>query len=231
MVTFENDYRKLAEKIKETLFDRDFSPITCSLHDILADDESHNCLACNMADYTWGVYQTVQAYALLGEQASADEYILDQHVVFSIFNWLHVMVEALLEIEKILNISLIVRADEFRTCTRIIKWTNFFKHPKAMIFVHHPNYVFSKAPEGTEIVIDEEFVFKFYTNKNTNDELKRLLANKPGEKVFVELPDLFKLIEEFSVEINEMIELINCGPYKRLLSKKSTIQNYYVETD
>lgn len=228
MDIFEINYDDLAQKVKETLFDEDENfPLSCSLQEILADDESHNCLACNLADYTWGLYNTLKGYALLGKQASGDDWLLEYHVVFSMFHWLSVMVEALKEIEKVIGIKLIERNDEFKTCTRIIKWTNFFKHPKTMVFVHHPTFTYNNIPEDAETVINEQFVFRFYSNKNSNDELKSLLANKGNGKVFVKLPDLFDLLEGFSKELKEIIDLVNCGPYRRMLADKSTLENFY----
>lgn len=232
MDIFEINYDDLAKKVKETLFDDDENfPLSCSLQEILADEESHNCLACNLADYTWGLYNTLKGYALLEKQASQHDWLLEYHVIFSMFHWLSVMVEALKEIEKVISVKLIERNDEFKTCTRITKWTNFFKHPKAMVFVHHPTFTFKSNPEGAETIIDEKFVFRFYTKENTNDELRKLLANKRSGKVFVKLPDLFELLEGFSNELRDIIELINCGPYRRMLADKSTLENYYASDE
>jgi len=235
------DYTKLALHIKSELFDmesdgEDGWPIICDLHDSFEGelfDDSHNCLGCNFAHYTWGLLRTTQAWSVYVEvnKDTPPKLLEDFYPTSVMFHWLNTLVDAYVEILKIIELSEGRTARYFKCFKKIRMWANFFKHPKAMILTHHAHYTFDKneAPVGSTVV-DDIFIEKHYRNGGNNKALFDALTNRSD--VFVLMPDLFKIISDFAFDTKHFIELLtNNELFKRELSEKTTFENFYNDSD
>jgi hypothetical protein len=120
--------------------------------------------------------------------------------------------------------------NNFKTLRKINKWANFIKHPKEFLFTHWPTYYFEgdksvEIKEG-DVKIDTDFIFKHYFSETKDRPV--ILEN--NNKVFVEIPDLEKLTEEFCKEMNTFFDFVCSNQVVAdFLKSKSTIENYFLE--
>ena len=242
------NYTQLAEHIKSSLFKFDHAsgekwPSICDLHDAFAAgemfteshskeaEESHNCLGCNFAHYTWGLLRSVEAWAAYLETTKDNPPAMleDYYPVSIVFHWLNTLVDAHIEILKILDINEGRVKKHFPVFKRIRMWANFFKHPKAMVLTHHATYGFTN-PSDTDAytMITERELEKFYRGDQNNRKLFDLLTNK--HDVYVLLPDLKQLITEFSASTSEFVSLLSDNKlFKEELRQKTTYENFYAD--
>ena len=121
---------------------------------------------------------------------------------------------------------------KFPVLRRINKWANFIKHPKEFLFTHWPTFYFADdKPEirSGDVVINYDFIKQHYFNEK--QPRPKVLEN--NDKVYVEMPDLVKMTESFTAELNEFFDFIcNNHLVAEFLRKKSTIEQMYDdETD
>jgi hypothetical protein len=114
----------------------DGEPIICQLHSILDKDKSnHNCIACNIGFNI----------NLLKEHTKAIKDIEnDEYQYCSTILMFYLLVEKLFAIFKSLEeigIKETGYKSSFKTMRLIWAWANFFKHPKAFMYVHNPYLV------------------------------------------------------------------------------------------
>jgi len=248
------NYQTLKEKIIDNLFiqsEDSFYPLVCNLHDSFEDteffnesDNSHNCLGCNFASYKWGLLHTVEAWIayektwvappeddLITIQGHTDTYYHEEYyLVSNILHWLNVMVSGYIEILKIIDLNQERRQRLFPVFSRIKLWSNFFKHPKAMILTHHASYRFDHREELEGIIFNEEKIKKYYRGEDKNRQLFQEITN--NSNVTVLLPDLYELIEEFAEAVNNFQNLITENKlFKEELGEKTTYNNFYEDID
>ncbi|MBL0238890.1 MAG: hypothetical protein IPQ02_20430 [Saprospiraceae bacterium] len=191
------------------LIDKEFyyegDPIICQLHAILDKDKSnHNCIACNIAfniDLLKEHINTIK----LNENTG---YLYSSTILM-----LYLIVEKLFALFKSLEESGIKPSgykSSFSTMRLIWAWANFFKHPKAFMYVHEPIFIPISSHEVASErntsdpillenkIIDDEFILKYYTGKEKNEELYIQLLNK--HEPIVLLPDIIELFKLFKVE-------------------------------
>jgi len=178
----------------------------CWLHFWDEEDKSrnHNCIACNLADQTGMIRDFLSSY----EHIEEIEYGFLQYVLllYLLDERLRVIYSAVFQGEdnkfKIENPIF----DEIRI------WANFFKHPKAFLFTHHPQYFESETFRAIEdksefqVIMDFEFVKKYYhktSKKEQLEELAGILANK--RNVVVTIPNLVNFTKNISESINSII--------------------------
>ncbi|HPF12384.1 MAG TPA: hypothetical protein PKW08_13200 [Flavobacteriaceae bacterium] len=120
--------------------------------------------------------------------------------------------------------------NNFKTLRKINKWANFIKHPKEFLFTHWPKYFIEGSPDfeiqETDVKIDTNFIFNHYFSSSKPPPI--ILTN--NQRVFVEIPNLEKITEDFCKEMNLFFEFIcNNDIVADFLRKKSTIEDYYFE--
>ena len=202
--------------------------IMCSIHESFKTESevAHNCIGCNFADFTDLLRSALKQY-------SEVSYPLE---TFSGSLWYaYLLVERFEQIFDIIQLPSPYKQKHFQIFSKIKRWTNFLKHPKAFILVHHPQYFFEsdvtiepKDKENT-IIINQEFIDTYYSGDSQNAKLFSQLTNK--KNVFVIFPNLNELITEFCVAQKRFIEIISKNQvFKEILDGKTTIKDYFEDT-
>jgi len=215
------------------IYDREIYPdgesIMCSIHDSFhkPDDKAHNCIGCNFANYTQLLHSSLQTYAEVS-------YPLEAFTAAILYSYL--LVERFEEIFKIIKLPEGYRQKNFQIFGTIKRWTNFLKHPKAFILVHHPEYYFMDEvtiepdDKNKSIIIDQEFIDTYYSGDANNSKLYSILTNK--KDVFVVFPNLTDLITEFCVAQKKFIDIISKNEvFREILDGQTTLKDYFEEMD
>ncbi|MBX2952304.1 MAG: hypothetical protein KF870_07350 [Leadbetterella sp.] len=180
----------------------------CWLHfwDEEGNSRNHNCIACNLADQTSMIRDFLSSYEHIEEieygflQYVLLLYLLDERLRF-IYSAVFPGEDNKLKFKKENPIF-----DEIRV------WANFFKHPKAFLFTHHPRYsearTFRTTEDKTEfqVIMDFDFVKKYYHKSSKKDQLEELagiLANK--RNIVVVIPNLVNFTNRVCESINSII--------------------------
>lgn len=143
---------------------------------------------------------------------------------------LYLFVERAHELFKIMSLPQEYRAREFQCFHLIHKWANFIKHPKAFMFCHAPEYAVNNTNTSFDLIVDCEFVKKYYAGDKRNLELYKKLENNPS--VVVSYPSAESLIIGFAEEVAKIEPLIsNNQVYRELLHEKSTLEAYFEVED
>ena len=115
----------------------------------------------------------------------------------------------------------------FPTLREINKWANFFKHPKEFLFTHWPKYYFAEEKPVTkegDVIINYEFIKQHYFSEN--NPKPTILEN--NNRVYVEIPNLLELTENFCAEMNLFFDFIcNNQLIADYLKERSTIELIY----
>ncbi|HXB11474.1 MAG TPA: hypothetical protein VNZ45_05775, partial [Bacteroidia bacterium] len=109
--------------------------IMCSIHNSFhkENDQTHNCIGCNFADYSELLFSTLKKF----RDESGPLQVFSGTILYS-----YLLVERFEEIFKIIKLDEGYKLKHFPIFGKIKRWTNFLKHPKAFILVHHPEYGF-----------------------------------------------------------------------------------------
>lgn len=231
-VSLQMPHRTTFEKVhathRECLYsqqDPEQFPIVCGLHDVLEPEFStgHNCLGCNLADLT-NAFDSV----LKGLTSCEDL----QAAFSTYFMWLNVFVERYNFLLDRLGVPEGHRSKEFPCFATIKHWANFQKHPKAFLFVHHPEYGCSAAGidvrDSGSIVVDQSFVDHYYCGGKHNEKLFNQLKN--ATQVAVDYPDPTKLIIDFCAQTTKFMDLVKANPeYQRRLADVTTHSAYFAD--
>lgn len=215
------EYKK-AYFIAKKLLRNKSEPLACSIHELFETEDNHNCIGCNLAN------SEVHFINFLKRNRSFTDNN-ETFIQFILFSYL--IVERINEIFKIIEINESYKNEHFKTFALIKRWTNFYKHPKSFMFVHHPYYTFSNHPDCNEIkkkmiVVDSNFISKYYNGVSNNRQLNNLLTNK--KDVVVIFPNIEELTKLFCLEIIHFVDLLrNNSVYRYILSQKSTYENFY----
>lgn len=211
--------------------------IMCSIHSSFhkENERTHNCIGCNFSDYT----ELLQS--VLKKHSDADSPL---EVFSSTILYAYILVERFEEIFKIIKLDDSYKLKYFQVFGKIKRWTNFLKHPKAFILVHHPEYTFElcetleqskllmlhalcqQAASDLITFIDQEFVDTYYSSDSNNGKLYSILTNK--KNVFVLFPNLTELISDFCIAQKKFIEIISKNEvYREILDGKTTLKDYF----
>ncbi len=203
-------------------------PVICQLHDAFGTYGTyhHNCLGCNFADSTWLIHNFLRTYEL-------QENIQYSYSTFLILAYL--LVERIDTFLNIIELSKVYRDQNFKVLMEIRRWANFLKHPKAFILTHHPVFSFSsfyKIKElraNASVVIDRNFIDKYYANDDRNSELYKELENK--ENVLVIFPDVSRLVSDLCEAMHKCVSIISDNPvYRSVVESRTTFYDYWLNT-
>ena len=202
--------------------------LVCSLNDAFQDyhTKGHNCLGCNLQDDVNLISHFLKSATIYDEI----------HQTFRVYVMtLYLLVEKYFEIKKIIGLPQEYKQSEMEVFNTIKLWANFFKHPKAFILVHHPEFYFDTKDlrkhinkENGHKIIDIDFLNKYYKGEDAN-KYKNLISelkNNPNVKVII--PRLDKLTEQFCNASKMFICIIKENKvYREMLNDISTLENYY----
>lgn len=118
--------------------------------------------------------------------------------------------------------------NNFQALRKINKWANFVKHPKEFLFTHWATYYFEGNPPVNigkgDVLINTQFIFEHYFSETK--PRPTILEN--NHRVFVEIPDLEVLTNDFCKELNVFFDFVCENKIIHdFLRKKSTIEHYY----
>lgn len=232
MPSFSNQLSEAFIAFRREIYPDERNSIMCSIHDQFqtANDRKHNCLGCNFAESTSWIHNELHnAVSEYGE--------LEPEFYVDYLMKLYLFVERAYIVFDLVQLPVEYRSRHFGIFQKIHKWANFIKHPKSFLLVHHAQY-FLEDDSGAEIlfdrekfgvVIDQEFVSKYYSGSERNAELFRLLTNKTN--VAVLFPNVEELTHDFIAGIHKFIELIRDNAvYREILDARSTYENYFEST-
>jgi hypothetical protein len=206
-------------------FDEEGFSRACFIHESYQEDhgeQAHNCIACNLADFNTLLLNSLNNYEKIDNNLEA---------FTSFLFYAYLLVERFEEIFRIIKLPDSYELKHFQTFKKIKRWTNFLKHPKAFLFVHHAEYFFESQvtidnSKKEYIIIDTDFINEYYSGDKNNSKLYPFLTNK--QKVIVIYPDLINLTVEFTTGQEHFIDIVCNNPvFKDLLSEKSVIKDYY----
>ncbi len=202
-------------------------PVLCQLHDAFGtfDSPHHNCLGCNFADSTELILNFLGTYHMQRNIQFA----------FSTFMVLaYLLVERMDTVLNIVELNKGYRGRHFGVLLSIRKWANFLKHPKAFILTHHPRFTYVGAPDcreqvaSADVVIDRDFVDRYYSNDEKDRELYRVLENK--ERVLVVFPSAVDTAEKLCAAMADCVSLIRDNKvYREVLEGRSTFRDYWMD--
>lgn len=159
----------------------------------------HNCIGCNFEEGCLNILDFVKTFS--GTK--------NERTYFTIYSLLfYTLAERMAVVYQELGIVNGRNFDwsRFPVLRKIKHWANFFKHPKAYMFLHHPVYFLENDPERPNFMIngevDSNFVDSFYRAGADNLELRRLFENQKGWKV------IFPALPEFTRELCHEMDVI-----------------------
>lgn len=204
------------------------TPIACRIHHDFGslDGKKHNCLGCNFADATNGIYHSLCKTAAFPSELEFDfaDFIL----------WLYLFVERANILFDIISLPAAYRFQHFDVFISIKRWANFLKHPNYFILVHHPDYFVEGDnrfdPARYSAVIDTGFVRENYNAeaKSRQGAIRAKLQNKKDIAVVFPQPEM--LAAAFCDCYELFCDLTrNNAVYKEVLSDISTFDNYYAD--
>lgn len=186
----------------------------------------HNCLGCNLQDDV----------SLIENFLSTSENYENTSDIFRLYIMLlYLLTEKIFEIKKIIGLPQGYKEREFEIFRTVKLWANFYKHPKAYILTHHPDYYFENDIEVIKIkkeksnkIIDLDFLRKYYKGDDSN-KYKNLIGELRNNKnVKVIIPSLDSLTQEFCDACGVFVEIIKENKaYKEILNDLTTLENYF----
>jgi len=227
-ITTEFEFEKCADIFESIAYpDENMDGLMCKIHDAFGSNNTkhHNCLGCNLDSSTHQIYMFLtQKDNHTDLELSATIYIL----------LMYLLIERIQTIFEIIGLPESYRIKYFQVFQRINKWANFIKHPKAFVLCHHPVFILENDPElnilkkESQVIIDNSFIFKYYSGDNNKKELFQELANK--NDVLVIYPDFVKLTQDFCQALTKFVELIEKNEvYRDILNDKATIKDFFTE--
>lgn len=163
----------------------------------------HNCIGCNFEEGCLNILDFVKQFA-------GTEKVRTYLTIYSLL--FYTLAERLAVVYHELGVVNGKKFDwsQFPILRNIKHWANFFKHPKAYMFLHHPDYFLEKDPDRPNFMIegevDSSFVDLFYRAGADNEALRQLLGNKKGWKVI--FPDLLLFTKDLCKEVDNAFDFI-----------------------
>jgi len=188
----------------------------CDLHQLGETVDSHNCIACNLAELV----------EILEELATDfDKFTKETTAKVTYLLWLYLLTERMQEIFRLISFPEEMKNQKFPMYLLTKKWGNFIKHPKAFFLTHHASFD-RETVDDKEIKIDNCFINKFYSGDKKNGELYKILTNQ--KKVVVLLPNLVELTNGLGEELVNLSSIIRNNPiYAEIMTNKSVLEHYY----
>lgn len=211
------NYLQLHQKVKEE------DSFFCQIHKNFKD--GHNCVACNLNLTNERILNHLYSY----------KFFDDIHTTYSIFIMLlYLQVETFFEYMNLVKIPQPYLLKNFTTFYKIKRWANFLKHPKSFLLVHHPVWRYEDDEFGeielNELVINTNFVEKFYKGDKTNSELYKTLKKK--ENLIVLFPNPVKLTDDYLLTQQKFRNLISENSMIiEILQDEATVKEYFEEED
>ena len=202
--------------------------LMCSINEAFADFHSngHNCLGCNLQDDV----------NLIDKFLKGSDNYEDKNDFFKVYIMLlYLFSEKIFEIMKIIGLPQAYKEKDFEILRVIKLWANFYKHPKAFILVHHPEYYFDNDPKVETFrkndknkIIDLQFLIKYYKGEDSN-RYKNLISELRNNKdVKVVVPSIDDLTQNFCNACGVFIQIIKENKaYKEILNDLTTLENYF----
>jgi len=229
-MALQDDFQSAHKIFKKQLIKKNGDALSCSLHSIFKkiNPKGHNCLGCNFADSTDLILQYLKRHKQL---------VNEQNELTTYFLLLYLFVERVEIILNILQVPEEYRKKHFQVFTRINRWANFIKHPKAFIFTHHSTFDYEGSGytyvEEFSLTMDDTFIDRFYKGRmkpedqdKNNKELFRQIRNK--DQILVLFPNIIHITEKFCFSVKKFYELIeNNEVYIDILNDESTLTLFF----
>jgi len=208
--------------------DFDLYPIMCEIHNAFESlndgSTKHNCIGCNFADSTWLIKYFLDR---------VDNYESIHDAYFEYIFRIYLLAERMQEVFSIIELPDKYRLKHFFVLQKITRWANFVKHPKGFIYTHHPIFVI-EGEDTTSIdnplLIDDDFVKKYYSGGKNNKVLFDKLSNNPN--VIVCFPNPLKIMSEIIDACILFISVVcENEVYKEILAEHSTFEEYFEVLD
>ncbi len=191
----------------------------CQLFDVFEDREKrelinagvkeddipsfHNCLGCNFEEGCMNVLDFLKEFE--GTEKTRT-YLTVYTLLF------YTLAERLAVVYQELGVVNGKQFDwqQFPVLRNIKHWANFFKHPKAYMFLHHPGYFLENDPDRPNFMINGEvdtvFVDSFYRAGADNIKLRSLFENKKGWNII--FPDLLQMTKDLCDEVDKACDFV-----------------------
>ncbi|QPH37887.1 hypothetical protein [Pedobacter endophyticus] len=208
--------------------------LMCSIHEVCSDDNSHNCVGCNLQEQSSLIIRFLSGYASFASE----------HAVSIHFHMLlYLLAERYNQYIEMMDIPIAAKSRHFKIFQKVIHWANFIKHPKAFVLVHHPQYFIDgidtdpqrqkerihEARENKHL-IDDSFVSEYYAGSEHNGKLMTALAKK--ENVIVLFPDPLQLIESFVKAQQEFVSLIvDNKVFREIITNKANLRASFSQSE
>ena len=231
----QENIKEILEKCKQIFNEKVFEcqtksgdTLMCSINEAFDEfhENGHNCLGCNLQD---------DASLIENFLKTAENYDNPSDIFRVYIMLLYLFSEKIFEIKKIIGLPQGYKEKEFEIFRTIKLWANFYKHPKAFILTHHPDYFFDTDKQISQIrkqsgnkIIDLEFLRKYYKGEDSN-KYKNLIGElRNNENVKVIIPALDNLTQEFCDACGIFVEIIKENKaYKEILNDLTTLENYF----
>ncbi len=198
-------------KLSHDVFKKKLMPnnefLSCKVLDILPylNDGDHVSIGCNLNDRAVSILQYLSRYKRNSKAKSVECDIVPYILL------LHTLESAIQGMFSEMKTGIKIDSSKIIHFTIVRKWANFFKHPKSFVYLsHHPKYTFDNSQiefdRKPELLIDTDFVIKYYHDKVRDEQLK--LEIKGKHPVLVKLPDLIELTDGFADSANYYFDLI-----------------------
>ena len=219
-----NELMELAEIVKQAvqgiLFPQGGDAF-CRLHDPAlydGDENAHNCIGCNLNEY---------AMILQNAIAPRSYYVSKFDLFANFILHAYVIVERVNVFTQLIGISATGFAQTYPHLQQVRKWANFIKHPKAFMLVHDPQYGFvSEANTTDKLVIDYDFVKKYYSGPDLNQQLYTILKN--ATNVLVVMPDMVSFASGVCYEFHAFVEsLLSDKATRDILKDATTVEAFF----
>lgn len=210
------------------------NPIACELFNLLNDrgvpHAEHNCIGCNIAR----IMNHIKKYMEVNKDEQDTFYFYQGFIHLT-----YIMVERIKFVFDLFKQEGILNEGgnfigEYQYLGQIIRWENFFKHPKSFMLVHHPEYTFhnseihQKAISELDkwILVDTKFINKFYKGEHNKKILERELCDKVN--VVVVFPKIKDLLIDVKNNVTKFIDIIKANEeYIGLLRNRATCLDYH----
>lgn len=209
--------------------DFDKRSIFCELFDVFHEREGgtstlemphHNCIGCNFDEGCLTILEFLKRF-------SGSTNMLPYLTIYTLL--FYAQAERMGVIYKELGYVSRDNFDwgAFPNLALIKHWANFFKHPKAYMYLHHPTYHIETDPGRPNFmlngIIDTQFVQTFYRAGADNKKLAKHFEKGTSYTVF--FPDLLELTKNLCQAFQDIIPIIKKIENIEVL-RKYTVQDW-----
>ncbi len=192
----------------------------CELHGLTSDEDNHNSIFCNLADWDNSFTGLLEILVLKEDSLRGlddEEYLSFLKVAIpSYLFWMNVLRENLFEFNTLAdkNSSLNMKDCDLAILMPKLQsvrvWTNFQKHPGHAIKIHHPRIEITGDNRQSTEINNDEYVFDclaarcfFSSNASNKDRLDELTKRKT--KWVIRYPDFIEMHRDLMVELSSYL--------------------------